>query len=308
MDGKAGGGQDAAMMRVLWIAIFIGLAGGARAEPPDRACSSGTWGHVECIRPAHFVHDTCQAIEYFSARHGLDAGFFARLIWQESRFDPFAISPAGAQGIAQFMPHTAKRRGLRDAFNPAEALDHSAQYLAEMAARYGNLGLAAVGYNGGERRAEGLIAGTGGLMRETVDYVAIITGLGHEDWLEDEVPTPDLRLARDKGFRAACYEMARKRRISPMPRPEPKLAAWGVQLAFGTSKQQARARFDERSRACAGLVEGERLDLVWQKSRASPKGGYWMARIGRSEAKAAHGLCRKLRAKGCICAVYRNRP
>ncbi len=46
-----------------------------------------------------------------------------------------------------------------------------------MAERYGNLGLAAVGYNGGERRAEGLIAGTGGLMRETVDYVAIITGL-----------------------------------------------------------------------------------------------------------------------------------
>ncbi len=295
------------MKQLLWIAIFLGLAAGARAEPPDRACSSGKWGHVECIRRAHFVHDTCQAIEHFSARHGLDSGFFARLIWQESRFDPFAISPAGAQGIAQFMPHTAKRRGLGDAFNPAEALEHSAQYLAEMAARYGNLGLAAVGYNGGEARAEGLIAGTGGLARETVEYVAIITRLSHEGWLEDGVNPPDLRLSKATGFRAACYEMARKRRLSPMPRPKPVLPSWGVQLAFGTSKKQARASFAERSRACSGLVKGERLDLVWQKSRASPKGGYWMARIGRSEARAAHGLCRKLRAQGCICAVYRNR-
>jgi len=298
-------GRMRPMMRGL-IAVLILLAAGVRAEPPDRACSTGQWGHVECIRAAHFVYDTCQAIEHFSARHGLDTGFFARLIWQESRFDPFAVSPAGAQGIAQFMPHTAKRRGLRDAFNPAEALEHSARYLAEMAARYGNLGLAAVGYNGGERRAEGIIAGTGGLAQETVNYVAIITGLSHEDWLEDGVTPPDLALSKDKGFRAACYELARERRLSPMPRPKPKLQPWGVQLAFGTTKKQARDRFATRSRSCDGLVRGERLDLIWQKSRASPKGGYWMARIGRGEAKTAHGFCRKLRAQGCVCAVYRN--
>lgn len=293
-------------MRALFFMIFACLVTGARADPPDQTCSSGKLQDVRCIRAAHFVQDTCQAIEDFSTRYGLDSGFFARLIWQESRFDPFAISPAGAQGIAQFMPHTAKRRGLRDAFNPAEALDHSARYLAEMAKRYGNLGLAAVGYNGGERRAEGLIAGTGGLMRETVDYVAIITGLSHEDWLEADVKVPDLRLARDKGFRAACAEMAQNRRLSPMPRPKPRIAPWGVQLAFGTSKKQARARFDERSRRCAAQVKGERVDLIWQKSRASAQGGYWMARIGRNDPRAAHGLCGKLRARGCICAVYRN--
>ena len=294
------------MLRALWIMIFLGLTSAVQAETPDRACSSGKWDHVTCIRPAHFVHDTCQAIEYFSTRHGLDTGFFARLIWQESRFDPFAISPAGAQGIAQFMPQTAQMRGLSNAFNPAEALEHSAHYLAEMTLRFGNLGLAAVGYNGGERRAEGLIAGTGGLMRETVDYVAIITGLSHEDWLEPGVKTPDLRLAKDKGFRAACYEMAHQRRLSPMPRPKPRVAPWGVQLAFGTSKAEARARFTEKSRRCSGLVKGERLELIWQKSRASAKGGYWMARLGRSESKAAYEMCRRLRDKGCICAVYRN--
>lgn len=294
-------------MKWVGFAVFMVMAVAARAEPPDRSCSSGKWGHVQCIRQAHFVHDTCQAIARFSADHGLDAGFFARLIWQESRFDPFAISPAGAQGIAQFMPQTARRRGLGDAFNPAEALDHSAHYLSEMAQRYGNPGLAAVGYNGGERRAEGIIAGTGGLARETVEYVAIITGLSHEDWLDPAVKAPDLRLSKVKGFAEACHDLARKRRLSPMPRPEPRVKPWGVQLAFGSSRKQARARFAERARACRGVVKGETPVLIWQKSRASRKGGYFMARLGRTEARAAHELCRRLRAAGCVCAVYRNR-
>jgi hypothetical protein len=293
------------MLRVWTVLVFL-IAAAARAEPPDPACSSGRFAQIECIRPQHFTFDTCQAIEHFARAQGLDAGFFARLIWQESRFDPFALSPAGAQGIAQFMPHTARRRGLADPFNPALALEHAAAYLAEMAARYGNPGLAAVGYNGGERRAEGIIAGTGGLAQETVDYVAIITGLGWQDWLADGVEVPDMRLSRTEPFRDACYKLARGRKLSPMPRPEPRVKPWGVQLAFGTTKQRALADFASRTRACAGAVKGETPDLLFQKSRASPKGGYWMARLGRSDRKAADALCRRLRAQGCICRVYRN--
>jgi len=52
--------------------------------------------------------------------------FFARLIWKESRFDIKAVSPAGAQGVAQFMPATAKRRGLADPFDPEQAIPASA--------------------------------------------------------------------------------------------------------------------------------------------------------------------------------------
>lgn len=278
----------------------------AAATPRWEACSSGKLGHVECIRPAYFVHDTCQAIEHFATRVGLDPGFFARLIWQESRFDPFAVSPAGAQGIAQFMPHTARRRGLVDVFNPAQALEHSAAYLGEMKAKYGNPGLAAVGYNGGERRAEGIIAGTGGLARETVNYVEIITGLNWQDWLEDDVTPPDMRLDKAKPFRAACHDLARNRRLSPMPRPEPRLRPWGVQVAFGKTKQAARQQFKRRTRACSAQVRGERFDLVRQKSRASPTGSYWMARIGRSSRDDAWSLCRKLKSAGCVCAVYKN--
>jgi hypothetical protein len=60
-------------------------------------------------------------------KNDLPVDFFARLIWQESRFDPTAVSRAGAQGVAQFMPATANARGLADPFDPIEAIAHSAK-------------------------------------------------------------------------------------------------------------------------------------------------------------------------------------
>jgi len=57
--------------------------------------------------------------------------FFTRLIWQESSFHVDAVSPAGAQGVAQFMPKTAIWRGLADPFYPVQALPQSAAFLRE---------------------------------------------------------------------------------------------------------------------------------------------------------------------------------
>ncbi|MFZ5962778.1 transglycosylase SLT domain-containing protein [Thalassococcus sp. BH17M4-6] len=293
------------MRWLIFLVMLCGLLGPARADP-GVMCSSGKWGHVHCIRPQHFVHDTCQAIEVFARANGLDPGFFARLIWQESRFDPNALSPANARGIAQFIDSTAALRGLRDSYDPALALEHSADYLGEMAQRYGNQGLAAVGYNGGERRAEGLIAKTGGLARETIDYVQIITGLTAEDWRDAPPESHDFRLQKDKAFRPACYDLARNRRLTAYPRPEPKIKPWGVQVAFGTSKASAKQKLEARTRRCTGLLKGETVDYVYEKSRASPRGGYYMARIGRNDRDAAWKYCARLKASGCLCAVYRN--
>jgi soluble lytic murein transglycosylase-like protein len=83
-------------------------------------------------------------LEQAAAENALPVEFFARLIWQESRFDARAVSSRGAKGIAQFMPHTANSHGLGDPFNPIEALRHSAAYLRELRKRFGNLGLAAM--------------------------------------------------------------------------------------------------------------------------------------------------------------------
>ncbi|WP_430648846.1 lytic transglycosylase domain-containing protein [Bradyrhizobium pachyrhizi] len=110
--------------------------------------------------------------------------FFARLIWQESRFRSNEISHAGAQGVAQFMPETAAEVGLDDPFDPLQALPASAGLLRKLRDDFGNLGLAAAAYNAGSGRVQKWLARQSELPRETRDYVRIITGTKAEDWIE----------------------------------------------------------------------------------------------------------------------------
>ena len=121
-------------------------------------------------------------IEHAAAAHGLPPSFLTRLIWRESSFRAQVVSPAGAQGIAQFMPGTAVERGLADPFDPEQAIPKAAEFLAELRGRFGNLGLAAAAYNGGPNRVANWLAGTGGLPFETQTYVEIVTRHAAEDW------------------------------------------------------------------------------------------------------------------------------
>lgn len=294
-------------MRFLFLIPFIWLAQMAQAEPDHRFCSSTKWGQSHCIRPEHFVYDTCNAIQIFADRHGLNRDFFARLIWQESRFDQNALSHANARGIAQFIPSTAALRGLKDPYNPADALEHSAQYLAEMATKYGNEGMAAIGYNGGERRAEGFLEGAG-LASETIDYVPIITGLSAEQWRDAAPENPDFRLSKTKPFLPACYEMARNRRISSLrvTPPKPVLKPWGVQVSFGTSTTQAKAKANTQTASCRAPLKGKKLDMVFKKNRVSRRKGFYFAQYGSDTQSGAQGLCDKMRLSGCACLVVKN--
>jgi hypothetical protein len=81
------------------------------------------------IAPAN---TSCDILNSAASTHGIPPEFFARLIRQESNFDPNSVSRAGAQGIAQFMPGTARWRGLSDPFEPTEALYESARWLGEL--------------------------------------------------------------------------------------------------------------------------------------------------------------------------------
>ena len=85
-----------------------------------------------------FATSICGEMQARAAEHKLPEAFMARLIWKESLFDPGAVSPKGAQGLAQFMPGTAKLRGLADPFDPKQALAASAGYLAELRATSAN--------------------------------------------------------------------------------------------------------------------------------------------------------------------------
>lgn len=216
--GQEGGGfwgAAPAMGLALAPVAPLGTVMSGRRSTRDRRC---TEDGAHCIALASYVPDVCRTLEATAREAGLDAHFFARLIWRESLFDANAVSHAGAEGIAQFMPGTAAIRGLEDAFNPAEALRASARYLAELRDRFGNLGLAAAAYNGGERRVSRYLSGQGGLPGETRAYVAAITGLQAARW-RDGRPTPDLRLDADTPFVTACGRLARGHEIAAFAPP-----------------------------------------------------------------------------------------
>lgn len=151
----------------------------------------------------------CELIEAQSRAHGLPAMFLARLIWQESRFNPRAVSPKGAEGIAQFMPTTAAERGLADPFDVKQAIPHSARYLKDLYDRFGSIGLAAAAYNAGPERISGWLADHRALPAETRHYVHAITGIPAEDWKTDDGAHPVVQPAAVTSFVSDCLDLTR---------------------------------------------------------------------------------------------------
>lgn len=127
--------------------------------------------------------EICNTISAAAQAHDLPVAFFTSLIWQESAFRTAAVSPVGAQGVAQFMPRVAQAMGLENPFDPREALPMSARLLRTLYNQFGNLGLAAAAYNAGPRLVlNWLEKKNAKLPKETRDYVERITGRKAEDW------------------------------------------------------------------------------------------------------------------------------
>ena len=110
-----------------------------------------------------------------ASRHDVSGALLAAQLMAESNFNPNAVSPAGAQGIAQFMPATAAAYGLRDPFDPAAAIDAQARLMAELLGRFGSVELALAAYNAGPGAVEGCDCVPP--YPETQAYVARILGL-----------------------------------------------------------------------------------------------------------------------------------
>ena len=159
-----------------------------------------------CVRAASFNRDICTALAHFAGENDLPPDFFARLIWKESRFRPDAVSPKGAEGIAQFIPSTARLRGLSNSFDALEALQKSAEYLDALRDRFGNIGLAAAAYNAGESGLQAFLE-NGSLPQETRNYVLDITAHAAEDWRDNPPAAIDLRLDGQKSFEDACITL-----------------------------------------------------------------------------------------------------
>lgn len=242
-----------------------------------------------------------------AAIHNIPPAFFAHLIWRESLFRPEAVSPKGAEGIAQFMPGTARLRALENSFDVVQALKASSGYLDELRLRFGNLGLAAAAYNAGESGLSRFLS-SGHLPIETRDYVFAITGQTVETW-RDSPPdsvAPDLRDGMP--FREACLALAETRQMNePVLAGSADWAPWGVQLAAHYNPSVADRLFTISLARLPEPLNTERAVIVRQRGGNFGYRPRYAARIGRETRAAATKLCSTIRAAGVACTVFRNR-
>ncbi len=276
-------------------------AGATPAPSGDGDFSTAGEARGGSVQPT--ADDICHALEQSAAENALE--FFARVIWQESRFDALAISPKGAAGIAQFMPATASWHGLADSFNPIESLRHSAAYLRELLDRFGNLGLAAAGYNAGPARVSAWLTGHRRLPGETRNYVALVTGWTAEEWASSSPPekldttipqgVPCARLAN----LILAPKQERQRIAAYIPR-------WGVPLAAHLSESTAWAIYRDRLKRLGPLI-GDREPIVVHKE--IPGMGHakrYIITIADDDRAPLDEICRKLIAADATCDVMRN--
>lgn len=263
---------------------------------------------AEQARP--LVESICPLMEKEALANGLSPALFVRLIWQESGFRPNAVSHKGAQGIAQFMPATAKERGLEDPFDPAHAIPHSARLLADHLKAFGNFGLAAAAYNAGPERVRGWLEGKRTLPAETRAYVQSITGHAADSWKDaGAVPAEPVALTSEQ-LQEACRNRAPALVHVALPVKTQKVPAkvqpWGVQLATHFSQSKVAGLFGTLKRRHAKLLADAEPMFVADRNLSRGRQAMVALRIGAETRNEALKLCERLRADGGVCTVQKN--
>ena len=261
----------------------------------------------------------CLMIEAAAKANDLPLEFFARVIWQESRFQSDAVGPVTrsgrrAQGIAQFMPGTASERRLLDPFDPVQALPKSAEFLNELRGQFGNLGLAAAAYNAGPRRVLEWLSGSGYMPSETRNYVSAITGMSVDDWAAAVKNGNKNAKTLERTPATSCRELMALLRRAPNPfvselEQHVKLGAdklWGVQLAAGFNRDQALAMYSRAMKRLSAVIGDQDPSLLGSTLRSRGTRIFYQVRIGADTRPAADDLCNRIRRAGGACFVLRN--
>jgi hypothetical protein len=179
------------LRRYSWEPWHFGYVDGS--APCSSESATRTGGDGSAARsgglPAYVPARFREAITRAASRWNVSASLLAAQLLAESNFNPFAVSPAGAQGIAQFMPATAAAFGLKDPFEARAAIDAQAHLMSDLLEQFGSPALALAAYNAGP----GAVAGCNCVppYPETQAYVARIMGLLAAD---GEVAPPELEV------------------------------------------------------------------------------------------------------------------
>jgi hypothetical protein len=261
----------------------------------------------------------CLMVEAAARDNDLPLEFFARVIWQESRFQVNVVGPMTrrgqrAEGIAQFMPGTASERRLLDPFDPVQALPKSAEFLAELRGQFGNLGLAAGAYNAGPRRVQDWLAGSGSMPQETRNYVMAITGSPIEDWAKAGKGGNKGGKMPEAAPPTSCRDLIALLKRAPNPfvtelEQHITLSAaklWGVQLAAGFDRNRAMASYARAMRRLRPVIGDQDPSLLATVLRNRGTRAFYQVRIGEDTRPAADTLCSRIRQAGEACFVLKN--
>lgn len=258
----------------------------------------------------------CLLLESAARANGLPVEFFARVIWQESRFRADAVGPVTrngqrARGIAQFMPDTAAERNLLNPFDPIQALPKSAEFLRELRNTFGNLGLAAAAYNAGPRRVREWLDGTGPMPAETRNYVQAITGASVDEWAKAKDGRDADRKqqsGRDCGTLVALLKRAPSPFIDELERrvATGAMQPWGVILSSGFSRPKILATYASIERRHAGVLAGLDPTILQTKLLTRGPRPFYQVRIGAPSRVAADNICNRIRHNKGACMVLHN--
>ena len=250
----------------------------------------------------------CRLIETSASNRRLPVELFTRLIWRESSFRTGVVSPAGAQGVAQFMPRTAAARGLADPFDPEQAIPASAALLSDFIVQFGNFGLAAAAYNAGPTRLTNWLNAKGPLPQETRDYVRFITGRSVDDWAQDKAAGEQESAATARPAKSCLELAANLRKGVPAERVETlaAFAPWGVQLAGNFSKQLALATYTRARERYASIIGDLQPMIIGTRLRSRGTRAFYRIRIPAQSRAAADALCNRIHGAGGACVTLRT--
>lgn len=124
----------ATLARIRWIESQVAPSTAARAEPPRRTGAAAAFREL---------------VERTAQRYGVDPALVDAVIQAESGYDPQATSPAGAVGLMQLLPTTARGLGVLDPYDPVQNVEGGVRYLRSLLDRFGDVQLALAAYNAG---------------------------------------------------------------------------------------------------------------------------------------------------------------
>lgn len=288
------------------LALALAMQGPAAGETVARATAGlDERGLIPNIINAVTVGRICTLIATEAKANSIPPEFFARLIWKESRFDHQAVSPVGAEGIAQFMPGTARLVGLKDPFDIDLAIPASASHLADLKKNLGNFGLAAAAYNAGEGRVSRWINSGGFLPLETEDYVLDITGEPADNFVSSGTEVTAKPLDAKLTFDAGCRKLPIIA-FNTIAMSTVHVKPWGVQVA-GNFRRSAAVNQYERVRRQFTSVLADHKPVVSRVRTPIGRRGIYAVRIGAQSRGEANTICAALRSSGGACVVMKNR-